>query len=85
MLMHMSGTMVVDSATQSMPLDCLALVANKGYVCRSHRSVTNKREIVLKGTAQRQQTEIPILSVKEVISSPPQLQPKGQASNLTHT
>lgn len=73
--MHLSGTMVFASATQRMPLECLALVANEGYVCRSHRPVTNKREIVLnhpflQGTAQRQQAETPSLSVKEDISSP---------------
>ena len=72
---HRSGTMVFASATQRMPLDCLALVANKRYVRRSHRSVTNGRETVfnhlfLQAMAQRWQTEIPSLSVKEAVSSP---------------
>lgn len=43
--MHTSGALVFAGAVQGAPSECLALVAREAYTCRSHRAVTNRKQL----------------------------------------
>lgn len=43
--MHISGALVFAGATQGAPLECLTLMAREAYTCRSHRAVTNRKQL----------------------------------------